>query len=119
LGEAERKVEGYLANEYRKIGGTAYKFVSPNRRFVPDRLLIGLGGTHAFIETKAPGGEIHPGQVREIERLQGMGHIAGVIENRDQVDILIKFLKEMQNATYTQYDHILDAFSNFGGGVDK
>ncbi len=53
-------------------GWECYKFSSPGRRSVPDRLFI-KGGRVVFIEFKRPGGRLTSGQEREIARLRAKG----------------------------------------------
>ena len=78
----ESKVEGSVCDYAKKAYGfIPYKFTSPARRSVPDRLLIGPGGLHFFIEFKAPGKLPTPKQVREIKRLISLGHLVYVIDN--------------------------------------
>jgi len=36
----EATIEKHLVAEVKKAGGTAYKFLSPGRRAVPDRLVL-------------------------------------------------------------------------------
>lgn len=59
----------------------ARKFTSPNHRSVPDRLFLGHGDHHFFIEFKKPGGKLTPGQEKEIKRLIKRGHRAYVIDD--------------------------------------
>ena len=41
---SEKSIEEYLRDQVRKIGGKAYKFVSPGNAGVPDRLVVLPGG---------------------------------------------------------------------------
>jgi len=36
----ERVIEAYLVQKVKELGGIAYKFTSPQRRSVPDRLCL-------------------------------------------------------------------------------
>lgn len=67
----ERKITEYV----REKGGTAYKWVSPGRAGVPDRICIFPGGFIVFVEVKRPGLKdgLSPRQVKEIERLRSLG----------------------------------------------
>lgn len=49
--ELERKICEYV----RRLGGRAFKFVSPGAPGVPDRLCVLPGGRLIFIEVKRPG----------------------------------------------------------------
>ncbi len=69
----EKEVEDPVCRYARSKGLTAYKFTSPNRRSVPDRLFTGNGALIFFIEFKAPGKKPSPKQWRQIRRLQDQG----------------------------------------------
>lgn len=68
----EKKVEAYLVSETRKLGGVAYKFTSPGRRGVPDRLVILPGNRIAFVEVKDTQGKLTPNQVSAIKLLRSL-----------------------------------------------
>lgn len=61
----ESKVRAYC----KKHGVEFWKFVSPGRKGVPDRLLIGPLGKMAFIEFKSPTGKPSALQLREMANL--------------------------------------------------
>jgi hypothetical protein len=61
-----------------------YKFTSPQRRGVPDRLLIPPGGCGFFIEFKRPGKTATPEQAREIGKLQSKGQHVYVVDNVEE-----------------------------------
>lgn len=50
----EDVIERHLVNEVKKAGGIAYKFTSPGRRGVPDRIVLLPNGKIIFVECKAP-----------------------------------------------------------------
>ena len=86
----EKQIERYLREKVKKIGGVAYKFTSPQRRSVPDRLCLFKNGDVVFVEVKAPGKKPTPNQSREIQRLIDLGFKALVIDTREKVDSLIE-----------------------------
>jgi Holliday junction resolvase len=75
----ERSVERVLVAAVTAAGGIAYKFASPSRRGVPDRLIVLPGGRVMFIEVKAPGGRLSKLQEVEIARLRKLGASVRVI----------------------------------------
>jgi len=79
----ERDVEAYLVAETKRRGGIAYKFTSPQRRSVPDRLVLLPGGDAFFVETKAPGKKPTEAQVREHERLRDLGFRVYVMDAKE------------------------------------
>lgn len=83
----EDVIERHLVNEVKKAGGIAYKFVSPGRRAVPDRLVLLPGGKIIFVECKAPGEKPRPDQLREHARLFALGHQVVVLDSKDLTEI--------------------------------
>ena len=77
----ESKIEKVLREAVESNAGVAYKFVSPGRRGVPDRLVLFPGGRAYFVELKAPGKDLEPHQDREIARIRRMGHSVTVIDS--------------------------------------
>ena len=71
----ESEVEKKSGDYVRKRGGIPYKFVSPERCNVPDRMNALPGGVTVFIEYKATGKTPSKGQYREMKRLKDRGHI--------------------------------------------
>jgi len=88
----EKDIERYLVNEVKKIKGIAYKFTSPGRRSVPDRILLIHKHPALFVECKRPGGRLTPNQKREIERIKLKGFTVYVVDSIQSVDNLIEQL---------------------------
>ncbi|PIJ50648.1 nuclease [Erwinia sp. OLTSP20] len=84
----ESTIEKYLVAEVKKAGGIAYKFLSPGRRAVPDRLVLLPGGRAIFVECKAPGEKPRPEQLREHERLRALGFTVVVLDSKNLEEIL-------------------------------
>lgn len=93
----ESAIEKYLCKRIEDIGGIAYKFVSPSRRSVPDRICVLPKGKHIFVECKAEGGRLRLGQEREIERLRELCQPVAVVASKAEVDELISVLKVLIN----------------------
>ena len=93
----EEKIENYLVKRVEEEGGRAYKFTSPGRRFVPDRLLAlprkRFKEPLSLVECKAPTGRIHPGQAREHAFLWALGIRVRVVHTRDEVDEILRELR--------------------------
>lgn len=85
----EAVIEKYLVREVRKIGGIAEKFVSPNKRGVPDRLCTFPFGLVAFVELKAEGKLPTPLQVEDHKRRRAMGFEVKVLDSKEKVDEFI------------------------------
>lgn len=94
--QSEKDTEKYLCTRVDvMLQGIAYKFVSPQRRSVPDRLCCLPGGYHFFVEVKSEGVAPTKGQVREIKRLQDMEHPVWVVDTKEKVDLILDTVKRV------------------------
>lgn len=80
----ESDIEDKVCKYARALGWEAYKFTSPSRRNVPDRLMVTPFGYMFFIEFKAPGKKPTAGQEREIARLEEKGVMVWVVDDVDE-----------------------------------
>lgn len=76
----EKKIEGDVGKYAKKRGVTPYKFNSPARAAVPDRMYI-MKGVIYFIEFKAEGKKPTTSQIREHTKLRENGAVVFVIDN--------------------------------------
>ncbi len=79
----EDSIEDHLVKEVKKAGGIAYKFISPGRRSVPDRLVLLPGGKVIFVECKAPSEKPTAAQLREHEKLRALGFTVHVLDSKN------------------------------------
>ena len=96
----ESTVETYLHEKVVAAGGWTYKFVSPGRANVPDRIVIWpsvFAHVH-FVECKAPRKGARAGQKREHARLVDRVCRVCVIDTKAKVDAYIK----RHRTTYSQ-----------------
>ena len=77
----EKEIEKKVCEYARSKGVLAYKFTSPARSAVPDRLLIAPGGKVFFIEFKRLGVLPTAPQKREHAALRSAGVDVHVIDN--------------------------------------
>lgn len=106
----EKEVEAYLNKKAAKAGRQSYKFTSPQRRSVPDRIILGdfekvsnilapyqipvavilkaMAEMITFIECKRPGGQPTEAQTREHEKLRARGFRVLVVDSKEMVDEL-------------------------------
>ena len=66
----EKDIEAAFVRRVKALGGTAEKFTSPNRRSVPDRMVMLPGGVVVFVELKAPGKKPTEAQARDHNRAE-------------------------------------------------
>jgi hypothetical protein len=85
----ERDIEAHLVEGVKCLGGVAYKFTSPGRRNVPDRICVLPRGVVFFVELKASGKKPTAGQLREHQRLRDLGQPVFVCDSLEQVDTLL------------------------------
>jgi hypothetical protein len=67
----EKQIETKVCDYAKDRGLLVYKFTSPNRMAVPDRMFIRSDGVVFFIEFKREGMKPTPAQDREHHRLRG------------------------------------------------
>lgn len=77
----ERDIEAKVCDYAKKRGMLCYKFTSPSRRSVPDRMFITAAGKVFFIELKRKGQKPTPSQTVEIERIRKHGVYVGVADS--------------------------------------
>ncbi|WP_208450548.1 hypothetical protein [Burkholderia contaminans] len=111
----EKTVETYLVDRVRAAGGDAYKFSSPARVSVPDRIVIFPPARIYFVELKRPGGKPTRGQLREHERLRALGCDVRVIDSREAVDA---FVQKVRDALISDDRALLVEASKFGQFAD-
>ena len=75
----EKDIEKILVNEVKKLGGRAYKWVSPGNDGVPDRIVILPGLRPVFVELKTEKGRLSAIQRVQIERLKKMKQDVSVL----------------------------------------
>jgi hypothetical protein len=92
----EKAIEEYLRDEIKKLGGKAFKFVSPGNNGVPDRLVCLPGGEIVFVELKAPGKKSTTNQNLQQKRLRDLGFLVyNEIDSKEKVDEIIDYCREL------------------------
>ena len=77
----EKQIEKRVCEYAKELGMLVYKFTSPGRVGVPDRMFICPKGLVFFIEFKRPGGTSTAPQAREQERIESYGLNVFVIDD--------------------------------------
>ena len=91
----ESKIEEWLVNQVKSLGGIADKFVSPANPGVPDRLIVMPNGKIYFVELKTEIGRLSNIQKWQRERYMKCGAEVRVIKGMEQAK---EFIKELRNA---------------------
>ncbi len=76
----ESEIEEILKNEVRKLGGRAFKWVSPGNDGVPDRIVIFPDKPPVFVELKTDTGKLSAVQAVQIKRLKALGQAVEVVK---------------------------------------
>lgn len=82
----ESEIEKICCKWALSEGWISYKFVSPSKRGVPDRMFLRDGKT-VFVEFKRPGGIVSKIQEREIEKLRAQSFKVFVITSLRSMQI--------------------------------
>ena len=88
----ERDIERYLVRRTIEHGGVAYKWVSPGRVGVADRIVLLPGGVVWFVELKTVKGRLSPWQKLFAADMRRMGMNYIVIRSKEEVDAYISSL---------------------------
>ena len=79
----EKDIEKILVAEVRKLGGRAYKWVSPGNDGVPDRIVVFPNRPPIFVELKSETGRLSALQQVQIKRLRELGQAVFVVKGID------------------------------------
>lgn len=90
----EKNIEKFLVREVKKLGGKAYKFISPGNSGVPDRIVIINNLAPIFVELKTNRGKLSDLQKVQCKKLMGLGQKVEVLYGEDEVAFFIEKLKK-------------------------
>jgi len=82
----ESTIERHLMQRVRAAGGVAYKFTSPGRGGVADRIVCLPDGQTWFVELKAPGGRLSPLQKIFADDMARLGQRYACLWSKEDVD---------------------------------
>ena len=94
----ERDIERWLVGQIKRMGGEAFKFVSPGNDGVPDRMVCMPGGRIYFVELKTEEGGPSKIQTYQIRRFQKLGCDVRIISGREEAERFVQQIKEAQDA---------------------
>ena len=95
----ESEVEKILVEQVKRLGGRAYKWVSPGNDGVPDRIVILPEQPAMFVELKTDTGKLSSLQRMQIKRLQEIGQPVYVVYG---VSGLVQFFQDVGQGTVAQ-----------------
>lgn len=101
----ESELERILVAEVHKLGGRAYKFVSPGNDGVPDRIVMLPGGRIYFVELKAKAGRLRPQQSIQIKRINSLGQDALVIKGTSGLIWFFRYIGQQRTADYIAHKY--------------
>ncbi|MBU9745876.1 VRR-NUC domain-containing protein [Lachnospiraceae bacterium ASD3451] len=81
----EKDIEKILVKEVKKLGGRAYKWVSPGNDGVPDRIVIFPNKPPMFVELKTESGALSDLQKVQIDRLRKLGQAVFIAKGIDGI----------------------------------
>lgn len=93
--QSESKIERWLVNQIKSMGGIADKFVSPANPGVPDRLIVMPGGKVYFVELKTEIGRLSNIQKWQRRRYMECGADVRVIKGMNQAKEFIEELRKL------------------------
>lgn len=88
MGKWANKIETYLYQRIKQIGGVTRPYRSPNHRGVADRLVFLPGGKMVIVEIKAAGDHEDSAQERERMKMIALGFNAVVVYGTKDIDKL-------------------------------
>lgn len=91
---SEKSIERYLVEQAKQNSLLCLKYSNPNMVGYPDRLLVLPGGGVVWVELKSKGRKPTKIQQIRMSELTGMGHLVEVIDNKADIDKLIKTIKK-------------------------
>jgi|SRR5215217_5205072 len=89
----EKILEKRLVQEVEKLGGLAWKLVSPSNAGVPDRLVILPGGFSCMVELKKPGKDLSPLQFEIHKKLIKRKYPVYRVDSYEKLIIFTQILK--------------------------
>lgn len=102
MGVRENKVETYLRDQVKLLGGDTRKWVSPGRDGVPDQIVF-VYYSMFFVEVKTTDGKLSEAQKREHNRLRALGSTVCTVWGNHGVDLLISNIERWERPTEEKY----------------
>ena len=88
----ESEVEKYFVWTVERMGGKTWKFTSPGRKGVADRIACLPDGTTWFVELKTKGGRLSPLQKMFADDMAALNQKYVCLWTKEQIDLFITTL---------------------------
>jgi len=92
--QLEKQIERNVCDYAHDAGMLVYKFTSPARAAVPDRMFVTPKGTVFFVEFKREGQKPTPQQTREHDRLRGHRVAVFVVDSVDAGRLVVNLMRD-------------------------
>jgi hypothetical protein len=86
----EKEIEKYFVWTVERAGGHAYKFTSPGRKGVADRIACLPDGSTWFVELKTKGGRLSPLQKLFADEVLALNQRYACLWTKEQIDGWVK-----------------------------
>ena len=86
---SEAVIESYLHSTAQAQGWASYKWVSPGKVGVPDRIMIDPFGIVRFVEVKQLNGRLSPAQLVECRKLVAQGAEVYIVRSKKDADAFL------------------------------
>lgn len=90
----EKEIEKKLVEGIRKLGGRAYKWVSPGNDGVPDRIVFLPEGLVLFVELKTETGKLTALQEVQFSRLRTLRQNVLVLHGSREVEEFLRWCED-------------------------
>ena len=88
----EKEIEKHFCWAVERAGGRTYKFTSPGRKGVADRIACMPDGTTWFVEIKTKGGRLSALQTMFASEVQALNQKYACLWTKEQVDAFAQTL---------------------------
>lgn len=99
----EKDIEKRVCDFAKSLGMLVYKFTSPSRRSVPDRMFITKDGKVFFIEFKRKGQKLTDAQKVEIMKIEKQGVPVYVVDNVEDGKRIVQIVKTALDVDLDQF----------------
>lgn len=97
MGKPESKIERKLCEGIKRLGGRAYKLISPGCAGMPDRLICLPNGSSIFVELKTEKGRLSVKQRHRVDELVSLQQKVRVLYGEKDVEYFLICLKGWLN----------------------